>query len=245
MNFRLVFKVTGKTLLVEAFCLLLPLAVTLFYGEDPTPFLYTIAAVFVVGGALSFLPASDHFFAREGFFSVGLIWVLVSAFGALPFFFSGYFPSYVDCFFEAASGFTTTGASILPAVEGLPMGILFWRSFTHWLGGMGVLILTIALLPSLGSRTLHLMKAESPGPVVSKLVPKTSQSSKILYGIYCGLTLIQIICLKLTGMPWFDSVVNSFATAGTGGFSVKTPPSGPTEARRRRLSSPSSCCSSR
>ena len=221
MNFRLVFKVTGKTLLVEAFCLLLPLAVTLFYGEDPTPFLYTIAAIFVVGGALSFLPASDHFFAREGFFSVGLIWVLVSAFGSVPFFFSGYFPSYVDCFFEAASGFTTTGASILPAVEGLPMGILFWRSFTHWLGGMGVLILTIALLPSLGSRTLHLMKAESPGPVVSKLVPKTSQSSKILYGIYCGLTLIQIICLKLTGMPWFDSVVNSFATAGTGGFSVK------------------------
>lgn len=221
MNFKLVFKVTGKTLLVEAGCLLLPLLVSLLYGEDPLPFLYTIGIVGAVGFLLSRLPASDHFFAREGFFAVGLIWLLMSAFGALPFFFSGDFPSYVDCLFEAASGFTTTGASILPAVEGLPYGILFWRSFIHWLGGMGVLILTIALLPSLGARTLHLMKAESPGPVVSKLVPKTSQSSKILYGIYCALTLVEVFCLKLTGMPWYDCVVNSFATAGTGGFAVK------------------------
>lgn len=220
MNFKLVFKVTGMTLLVEAITLLLPLLVALYYEEDPAPFLFTIALLFVCGGLLSQLPSDKRFFAKEGFFSVGLIWVLISAFGALPFFFSGHFPSYVDCFFEAASGFTTTGASILPAVEGLPKGILFWRSFSHWLGGMGVLILTIALLPSLGERTLHLMKAESPGPVVSKLVPKTSQSSKILYGIYCGLTAIEVICLRLTGMPWYDCLVNSFATAGTGGFSV-------------------------
>lgn len=221
MNFKLVLRVTGKTLLVEAACLLLPLLVSLLYHEDPLPFVYTIAILLVVGGVCSRFAHSNHFFAREGFFAVGLIWVLMSAAGALPFFFSGYFPSYIDCFFEAASGFTTTGASILTAVEGLPYGILFWRSFTHWLGGMGVLILTIALMPSLGSRTLHLMKAESPGPVVSKLVPKTSQSSKILYGMYCALTAIEVLCLRLAGMPWFDCIVNSFATAGTGGFAVR------------------------
>ena len=221
MNFKLVFKLTGKVLLVEGFCMLLPLLVSLAYREDPRPFLYTIPLLLIAGGLLSLLKPKDHFYAREGFFSVGLIWMLISLFGGLPFFFCGYFPTFADCFFESASGFTTTGASILPAVEGLPYGILFWRSFTHWLGGMGVLVLTIALLPSLGNRTLHLMKAESPGPIVSKLVPKTSQSSKILYGIYCGMTIVEIFVLRLVGMPWFDSVVNSFAIAGTGGFAIK------------------------
>ena len=221
MNFRLVFKVTGKALMVEAVSMLIPLLVSLIYQEDPTPFLYTIPLVMIIGFLLSLMPSNDHFFPREGFFSVALIWLLMGAFGALPFFFSGYFNSYIDCFFEAVSGFTTTGASILTAVEPLPRGILFWRSFIHWLGGMGVLILTIALLPSLGARTLHLMKAESPGPVVSKLVPKSSQSSKILYGIYCALTAIEVIILRITGMPWYDSIVHSFATAGTGGFSTR------------------------
>ena len=221
MNFRLVFKVTGKALMVEAVSMLIPLMVCLFYQEDPTPFLFTIPLVMIIGFALSLLHSNDHFFPREGFFSVALIWLLMGAFGALPFYFSGFFPSYIDCFFEAVSGFTTTGASILTAVEPLSRGILFWRSFIHWLGGMGVLILTIALLPSLGSRTLHLMKAESPGPVVSKLVPKSSQSSKILYGIYCGMTAIEIIALRIAGMPWYDSIVHSFATAGTGGFSTR------------------------
>ena len=221
MNFRLVFKVTGKALMVEAVSMLITLMVCLFYQEDPTPFLFTIPLVMIIGFALSLLHSNDHFFPREGFFSVALIWLLMGAFGALPFYFSGFFPSYIDCFFEAVSGFTTTGASILTAVEPLSRGILFWRSFIHWLGGMGVLILTIALLPSLGSRTLHLMKAESPGPVVSKLVPKSSQSSKILYGIYCGMTAIEIIALRIAGMPWYDSIVHSFATAGTGGFSTR------------------------
>ena len=150
MNFRLVFKLTGKTLLVEAGALLLPLLVCLFYRENPLPFLLSIAMTGAVGLALSLIPSNDHFFPREGFFAVALIWLLMSAFGALPFFFSGFFPSYVDCFFESVSGFTTTGASVLTAVEPLPRGILFWRSFMHWMGGMGVLILTIALLPSLG-----------------------------------------------------------------------------------------------
>ncbi len=221
MNLRLVLKVTGKTLMVGAISMLIPMLVSLLYREDPTPFLITIPLMMVAGFLLSLLKSDDHFFPREGFCAVALIWLLMGAFGALPFYFSGYFPSYIDCFFEAVSGFTTTGSSILTAVEPLPYGILFWRSFTHWLGGMGVLILTIALLPSLGARTLHLMKAESPGPVVSKLVPKSSQSSKILYGIYCGLTIIQVLCLRLAGMPWFDSIVNSFATAGTGGFAIK------------------------
>ena len=221
MNFRLVFRVTGKTLMVLSMTMLLPLLVCLIYRENPVPFLLAIAITGGVGLLLSLIRSDDHFFPREGFFAVALIWLLVGACGALPFHFCGYFDSYIDCFFESVSGFTTTGSSILTAVEPLPRGILFWRSFMHWLGGMGVLVLTIALMPSLGGRTLHLMKAESPGPIVSKLVPKASQSSKILYGIYCGMTIVEIFVLRLVGMPWFDSVVNSFAIAGTGGFAIK------------------------
>ena len=221
MNFKLVFKVTGKTLLIEAAAMVLPMLVGLLYGESPRPFLFAILITAVVGILLSLPKTNTKLFARDGFFIVGLIWILFGAFGALPFYFCGHFESYIDCLFECISGFTTTGASILTAVEGLPYGILFWRSFTHWLGGMGVLVLTIALLPSLGARSAFLTQAESPGPVKSKLVPKTSQSSKILYAIYLALTVIQTVCLLLTGMPLYDSVVNSFATAGTGGFSVK------------------------
>lgn len=221
MNFRLVFRVTGKTLMVLSVTMLLPLLVCLLYRENPVPFLLAIAITGGAGLLLSLIRSNDHFFPREGFFAVALIWLLVGACGALPFHFCGYFDSYIGCFFESVSGFTTTGSSILTAVEPLPKGILFWRSFMHWLGGMGVLVLTIALMPSLGGRTLHLMKAESPGPIVSKLVPKSSQSSKILYGIYCAMTLVQIFLLRLTGMPWYDSIVNTFATAGTGGFAVK------------------------
>ena len=221
MNFRLVFRVTGKTLMVLSVTMLLPLLVCLLYRENPVPFLLAIAITGGAGLLLSLIRSNDHFFPREGFFAVALIWLLVGACGALPFHFCGYFDSYIDCFFESVSGFTTTGSSILTAVEPLPKGILFWRSFMHFLGGMGVLVLTIALMPSLGGRTLHLMKAESPGPIVSKLVPKSSQSSKILYGIYCVMTLAQILILRVAGMPWYDSIVNTFATAGTGGFAIK------------------------
>ncbi len=221
MNFRLVFKLTGKTLLVEAVCMLLPLAVALLYGEHPMPFILAIGITSVVGLALTTLKSDTRFNVRDGFFAVGFIWVLLGICGALPFFFCGYFNSFIDCVFEAISGFTTTGASILTAVEPLPRGILFWRSFIHWMGGMGVLVLAIALLPSLGARTLHVMKAESPGPVVSKLVPKTSQSSQILYAIYFGLTVIEAVALRIAGMDWFDAVTHAFATAGTGGFSTR------------------------
>lgn len=221
MNFKLVFKVTGKTLLVEAAAMILPMLVGLIYGESPRPFLLAILITAVVGILLSLIKSDPKLFAREGYFAVGLIWVLFGVFGALPFYFCGHFESYVDCLFECISGFTTTGATILTAVEGLPKGILFWRSFTHWLGGMGVLVLTIALLPSLGARSAFLMQAESPGPIKSKLVPKTAQSSKILYGIYLALTIIMILCLWIAGLPLYDSVVTAFGTAGTGGFAVK------------------------
>ena len=222
MNFKLVLRIVGFSLLIEAAAMVLPLAVSLIYGEDPTPFLYTIAILLAVGCASAFLlKGKNNFFAREGFFTVGLIWVLFSAFGALPFWFSGLFGNYVNCFFECVSGFTTTGSSILTAVEGLPYGLLFWRSFTHWLGGMGVLVLTAALLPSLGISSNHLIRAESPGPVKSKLVPRASQSSKILYTIYLALTVLQTVILRIAGMPWFDSILHAFGTAGTGGFGIK------------------------
>ena len=224
MNFKLVARITGFTLLIEAGAMLLPLAVSLFYGESPAPFLSSILIILAAACAPVFLlkPKTD-FYAREGFFTVGLIWVLFGAFGALPFRFSGQpqFAAYIDCFFETISGFTTTGATILSEIEGLPMGLLFWRSFTHWLGGMGVLILTAALLPFLGISSNFLIRAESPGPVKSKLVPRASQSSKILYAIYLVLTLIETVILKIAGMNWFDAVNHAMATAGTGGFSTK------------------------
>ena len=224
MNYKLVLRVTGFALLLEAGCLLLPVLVSLIYREDPMPFLWSILILVVVGSALSFLlrgKASSNLLPRDGFLTVGLIWTLFGAFGALPFRFSGLFGNFINCFFECVSGFTTTGASILTAVEGLPYGLLFWRSFTHWLGGMGVLVLTAALLPSLGINSNFLIRAESPGPVKSKLVPRASQSSKILYTIYAGLTVIEILALRIAGQPWYDAIVNAFGTAGTGGFSIR------------------------
>ena len=220
MNFKLVLRITGFTLLIEAASMLLPMGVALLYHESPVPFLCAILLTLAAAAVPVFLfkPKPD-FFAREGFFTVGLIWVLFGVFGALPFWFSGQFGPYVDCFFETISGFTTTGATILTAIEGLPMGLLFWRSFTHWLGGMGVLILTAALLPFLGISSNFLIRAESPGPVKSKLVPRASQSSKILYTIYLALTVLEVALLRLAGMNWYDAVTHAMSTAGTGGFS--------------------------
>ena len=219
MNLKLVFKVVGRVLLLESIALFLPLLVALLYGESPKPFLLTIALVAGMGALLSSLSARRSFYLRDGFASVGLIWLITGLVGALPFWFCGYFPTFVDCLFESCSGFTTTGATILTDIEALPKGILFWRSFTHWLGGMGVLVLATAVVPSLGIRSHYLTQAESPGPVFSKLVPKQSQSSKILYSIYFSLTLLEVICLKLAGMPLYDSFIHAFSTAGTGGFS--------------------------
>lgn len=221
MNFKLVLKLTGRISMLMAACLILPLVVAMLYGEDLRPFLFSIILLVALGMALNAIPAQRHFYTREGFFSVGLIWVLMGVAGALPFYFSGFFPTMIDCIFESISGFTTTGASILTEIEALPKGILFWRSFTHFLGGMGVLVLATALLPSMGIRSHYLTQAESPGPVFSKLVPKQSQTSKILYAIYCALTLLEVLCLRLTGLPLYDSFIHAFSTAGTGGFSSR------------------------
>lgn len=223
MNYKVVLRVTGVALLLEAAALLIPLCVALLYREDPVPFLAAILLLAAAGLVLSvvFRRSRGSLQARDGFLAVGLIWALFGVFGALPFRLSGLFGNYADCFFEAVSGFTTTGASMLTAVEGLPCGLLFWRSFTHWLGGMGVLVLTAALLPMLGVSSNFLIRAESPGPVKSKLVPRASQSSKILYGIYLVLTVIETVSLRLAGMPWYDSVIHAMGTAGTGGFSIK------------------------
>ena len=219
MNIKLVFKLLGRILSMEAAVLVLPMAVALLYHESPMPFVWSILVILCISLPLSFLPAERHFHVREGFVSVGLLWLLTGVVGGLPFYFSGYFNSFIDCVFEASSGFTTTGATILTNIEALPYGILFWRAFTHWLGGMGVLVLVTAIVPSLGVRPHYLTQAETPGPVFSKLVPKQSQTSKILYGIYCAMTLAEVALLKLAGMPLYDSFIHAFSTAGTGGFS--------------------------
>ncbi len=219
MNFKLVFHITGKVLMLEAMAMLIPMCVTLLYNESPMPFVFAVLITLGAGFLLSLIPYEKHFFAREGFFTVGLIWLLLGLFGALPFWFCGGFPSFVDCLFECYSGFTTTGATILTNIEALPNGILFWRAFTHWLGGMGVLVLTTALLPSMGIRSHFLIQAESPGPVFSKLTPKQSQTSKVLYIIYFALSALEVIALKLAGMPLYDSFIHTFSSAGTGGFS--------------------------
>ena len=219
MNIRFVFKLTGRVELIVAATLLLPMGVALLYGESPRPFLYTAAIMLCICLPLSRIPAKPAFFQREGFATVGLIWLVTCAFGSLPFWFSGCFASYVDCLFEASSGFTTTGATILPDIEILPQGIQFWRCFTHWLGGMGGLVLATAVLPSLGVQYQYLTRAETPGPIVLKLVPKQAKTSKILYGIYCAMTLAVILLLFGAGMPLYDAVLTAFSSAGTGGFS--------------------------
>jgi len=220
LNNRMIQFVIGKILLVEAALLLLPMLVALFYREQVIPFL--IPAVLLTGlGLLLSLrtPEQTGLFARDGLAIVALAWIFMSLFGALPFYLSGSMHSYVDCIFETVSGFTTTGASILPEVESLGRAILFWRSFTHWVGGMGVLVFAIAILPMSDGHGMHLLRAEVPGPTVGKLVSRMSDTAKILYGIYLVMTLVEIVLLVLGGMSLFDACIHAFGTAGTGGFS--------------------------
>lgn len=219
MNFKIVFKVLGHILKLESYTLFLPLLAAIHYDENTAPFYITIIFAYLTGVALTKIKADKHFYIREGFFTVGLIWVVIGIVGAIPFWLSGEFNSFIDCLFESYSGFTTTGATILTNIESLSHGITLWRAFTHWIGGMGVLVLATAILPMLGIRSQYLSQAESPGPVFSKLVPKQSHTSKLLYGIYCALTLILAFCLRFAGMSWFDALLHSFSTAGTGGFS--------------------------
>jgi len=212
----------GRILLVEAVLMLLPGLVALLYGEPLRPFLLTAFLLAAVGALLGARrPARTTIFARDGFAVVALAWLLMSAFGALPFVFSGDIPRFVDAFFETVSGFTTTGASILTAVEPLSRAGLFWRSFTHWVGGMGVLVFVMAVMPMSGGQGMHLMRAEVPGPSVGKLVSRMGDTAKILYGIYAAMTVILIALLLLGGMDLFDACIHAFGTAGTGGFSCR------------------------
>ncbi len=222
MNYRMIGYLLGIIMFIEAGLMLLPSSVSLIYGESALPFLITIAIMAALSLPLVIKkPKNTRIYARDGLVTVAASWVLLSAFGALPFVIGGAIPNYIDAFFETVSGFTTTGSTILREVEILPKGILFWRSFTHWVGGMGVLVFMLAILPSDNGRAMHLMRAEVPGVQKDKLVPKMRQSALILYGIYVVLTAVQVICLLFTGMTLYDSLVNAFATAGTGGFSVK------------------------
>lgn len=223
MNFRLILKNLGIVLVTEAACMLLPLMVSVIYGQyDVKAFAISILITLSFGFCLYRIkPVQKNFYSRDGFALVAVSWFLVSLFGALPFILSGAIPSFIDALFETVSGFTTTGSTILKEIEGLPRGILFWRSFTHWMGGMGVLVLMLAVLPKAGASTVHIMQAESPGPTVSKLVPKIGQTAKILYGIYIILTIVQVILLVICGMPLYDAFIHAFGTAGTGGFSSK------------------------
>lgn len=221
MNAAMISKNLGILLMVEAASMLPSLLVSIIYKQNDIPaFIITIMILIITGFGMYKIPVRNkNYYARDGFAIVSLGWILVSLFGALPFFISGTIPSYIDAVFETVSGFTTTGASILREIESLPMGILFWRSFTNWMGGMGVLVMMLAVLPAAGANTLHIMKAESPGPDPGKLVPKIGQSAKLLYLIYIALSIVQILLLLIGGMPIYDTLIHTFSTAGTGGFS--------------------------
>ncbi len=222
MNVKLLLRTLSAIILVEAAAMVPALLIALYYGDgDAMAFVFTIGLMLLLCLPLRFLcrPESTDLRAREGFLSVALSWVLLSVFGALPFLFSGVIPNFIDAFFESASGFTTTGASIMSTVEGQPHGIMFWRSFAHWIGGMGVLVLTLAIMPQMGSRTSHLVRAESPGPTLSKVVPRMADTAKILYIIYSVMSLINYVALLLAGMGPYDAALTMFGTAGTGGFS--------------------------
>ena len=226
MNYRMVSYLIGQLMRVEGLLMILPLLCAVIYQENMiyTAFIIPIVILVALGSVLTFrMPQKREIYAKEGFIVVGLSWVMLSVFGALPFMLSGTIPHFCDAVFETASGLTTTGASILTGVETLPKGILFWRSFTHWIGGMGVLVFTLAVLPKSNDRSLrlmHVMRAEVPGPVVGKLVSRIKSTARILYGIYIALTLVEILLLWAVKMPLFDAICNTFGTAGTGGFGI-------------------------
>ncbi|MDN6731194.1 MAG: TrkH family potassium uptake protein [Atopostipes suicloacalis] len=223
MDFGRIVNVLGRLLLVEAGLMIPPLLVSSYYfGPDRQAFLLSILITGVAGFLFSyFFKGRKSLGAKEGLTIVALGWILVSLFGTLPFLLSGSIPFFIDAFFETVSGFTTTGATILVNVELLPRGLLFWRSFTHWIGGMGILVFTIALIPKLSGGSFQIFKVESPGPAPDRIVPKVSDTAKVLYTTYFAITISQIFFLLLGDMPLFDSVLHTFGTVGTGGFGIK------------------------
>jgi len=226
MNHKIIGKVLGFLLLLECLFFVPSALLAILDGQRELLGAVTVSMAVAAGAgsALSFLcrKAGSNFYAREGFVIVGMGWLVFSMVGALPFYLSGEIPSYVDALFETISGFTTTGASILTNVEAMSRALLFWRSFTHWLGGMGILVFLLAVVPmGKGGYSIHVLRAESPGPSVDKLVPKTRQSATILYGIYIALTVLNVLFLLVGRMPLFDALCTAFGTAGTGGFGIK------------------------
>lgn len=224
MNYRMIISILGHVVMLQSVLMLPSCLVGFLYGEHKNALIYLAVAAFCLLLGLIFRifkPKSRTFYAREGFVAVSLSWITMSLIGALPFYLSSDIPSYPDALFEIISGFTTTGSSILTNVEALSHCNIFWRSFSHWIGGMGVLVFILAILPMSGGSTMNLMKAESPGPSVGKLVPKMQQTAFLLYAIYFALTIVQIILLLLGGMPLFDSFCHAFGTTGTGGFGIK------------------------
>lgn len=223
MNYRMTFFIIGQILKLIGVSMFLPIIVGLIYGETMvlSAFGIPLAIMIGTGFALTFKrPKNNSIFSLEGFVSVAAAWILVSLIGALPFVISGEIPFYVDAIFETVSGFTTTGSTILTDVESLSRSIHFWRAFTHWLGGMGILMLVLAIMSSNDSRTMHMMRAECPGPKVGRIVTKSSDSARILYGLYFFLTTLEIVMLLFGGMPVYDAVVHACSSAGTGGFSI-------------------------
>ena len=226
MNYKMMGKFIGKILMVEAVFMVPAMLISLWEREFAAviAFMWSLGAILVAAGGLLWFCRSSQkkFYAKEGLACVGLSWIAMSLLGCLPFFLSGVMPNYIDALFEIVSGFTTTGASVLPAVEDVPKGILYWRSFSHWLGGMGVLVFLLAISSSGGNGfTMHLLRAESPGPNVGKLVPKMKKTATILYLIYILLTVLDVIFLLLGGMSLFEAVCTAFGTVGTGGFGVR------------------------
>ena len=215
MNYSLIFKLIGNVLKIEALFMLFPLAVSFVYdGEDKAAFLWAILITGLAGLLLSLLkPKDKNFRPKDAFVTAGFSWLFLSLFGALPFYFSGCFGGMIDCVFESISGFTTTGSSILTNIEILPRGILFWRSFSHWIGGMGVLVFMLAVMPSMNASSVNLLRAESTGPSPDKIVPKIRETAKIMYLIYFAMTVLLVILLRIAGLPTYDSFVNAFSTA--------------------------------
>lgn len=222
MNRRMIARILGLVLLIYAVLMLLPMVTGLIYGENVRGFVFSALITAAAGlMLLGFKPRTRDIFAREGFIAVGLAWVLMGLFGALPFVLSGQIPNYINAVFETVSGLTTTGATILNDIEGMSRSCLFWRSFNHWIGGMGVLVFIMAVLPMSGEHSMHIMRAEVPGPTVGKLVPRARETATILYVIYGALTVIETVFLMFGGMNFFDALLHAFGTAGTGGFSTK------------------------
>ncbi len=222
MNYKVVLSILGKALLIEAALMLVPLLVGVYFNENSyLSFLIPMAGLFVIGAPLSAIKTKDgSIYAKEGFVIVALAWIVLSVVGCLPFIISGEITGFADALFETASGFTTTGASALDSVEGMAKSIMFWRILTHWLGGMGVLVFILAILPTAGAGLMYVFRAESPGPSAGKLVGKMRHTARILYGIYVVLTMFEALLLLLGGMSFYDAVLTAFSTAGTGGFGV-------------------------